>query len=122
VVFPSVAEFDGYIPFDAAGPMAALAAGHTAQLAAAVGLLAWMLAAHLPWKWRVAVWTAAAIYVVVCAGSWVYLGWSRTSETVAAVMIGAAWAALNGAIWTAPRNRPAPETAAPPALAHSLAR
>jgi membrane protein DedA with SNARE-associated domain len=123
VVFPSVAEFDGYIPIDAAGPLATLAAGHTAQLAAAVGLLAWMLAAHLPWKWRVAVWTTASIYVVVCAGSWVYLGWSRISETVAAVMIGTVWAALNGAIWTAPRSRPTPETAPPPpALTHSLAR
>ncbi|WP_433300449.1 VTT domain-containing protein [Actinoplanes sp. CA-030573] len=122
VVFPPVSEFDGYIPFEAAGPIASMAAGHTAQLAAAVGLLAWMLAAHLPWKWRVAVWTGAAIYVTVGAGSWVYLGWSRTSETIAAVLIGAAWAALNGAIWTSPRKRPAPEPVAPaPALADSLA-
>jgi membrane protein DedA with SNARE-associated domain len=104
VVFPSSTEFDGYIPFDAAGPMASLAAGHTAQLAGAIGLLAWMLAGRLPWKWRVAVWTVAAAYVVVCAGSWVYLGWSRTSEAVAAVLIGAAWAVLNAAIWSAPRR------------------
>jgi undecaprenyl-diphosphatase len=104
VVFPSSTEFDGYIPFDAAGPMASLAAGHTAQLAGAIGLLAWMLAGRLPWKWRVAVWTVAAGYVVVCAGSWVYLGWSRTSEAVAAVLIGAAWAVLNAAIWSAPRR------------------
>ncbi|HEX5204627.1 MAG TPA: DedA family protein [Actinoplanes sp.] len=105
VVFPAAGEFDGSIPFDRAGPMATMAAGHTAQLAGAVGLLAWMLAANLPWKWRVTVWTAAAIYVVVFAGSWVYLGWSRTSETVAAVLIGAAWAALNAAIWSGPRAR-----------------
>jgi hypothetical protein len=84
--------------------MASLAAGHTAQLAGAIGLLAWMLAGRLPWKWRVAVWTVAAGYVVVCAGSWVYLGWSRTSEAVAAVLIGAAWAVLNAAIWSAPRR------------------
>jgi membrane protein DedA with SNARE-associated domain len=107
VVFPSPTEFDGHIPFGAAGPMASLAAGHTAQLAGAVGLLAWQLAGRLPWKWRVAVWTAAAAYVVVCAGSWVYLGWSRTSETAAAVLIGAAWAVLNAAIWSAPRPGPA---------------
>ncbi|MEU4239606.1 VTT domain-containing protein [Actinoplanes sp. NPDC026619] len=110
VVFPSVAEFDGYIPFDVAGPMASMAVGHTAQLAGAVGLLAWMLAGHLAWKWRVTVWTVAAIYVVTCAGSWVYLGWSRSSETVAALLIGAAWAALNAAIWSAPGARPAPQT------------
>ncbi|MEV6851868.1 DedA family protein [Actinoplanes sp. NPDC051411] len=107
VVFPSATEFDGHIPFDAAGPMASLAAGHTAQLVGAVGLLAWMLAGRLPWKWRVAVWTVAAVYVVVCAGSWVYLGWSRTSETVAAVLTGVAWAVLNAAIWSAPRRDPA---------------
>ncbi|MFI5890449.1 VTT domain-containing protein [Actinoplanes sp. NPDC051513] len=103
VVFPASSEFGGYIPFDLAGPMATMAAGHTAQLAGAVGLLAWMLTGRLPWKWRVTVWTAAAIYVVVFAGSWVYLGWSRTSETVAAVLIGAAWAALTAAIWSGPR-------------------
>jgi membrane protein DedA with SNARE-associated domain len=103
VVFPSVTEFDGYIPFDVAGPMATMAAGHTAQLAGAAGLLTWMLAARLPRTWQVAIWAAAATYVVVCAGSWVYLGWARTSETVAAVLIGGAWAALNAAIWSGPR-------------------
>ncbi|WP_246607896.1 VTT domain-containing protein [Paractinoplanes toevensis] len=113
VVFPAVSEFDGYIPFDVAGVMASRAAGHTAQLAAAVGLLAWMLAGRLPWKWRVTVWTAAAIYVATCGGAWVYLGWSRMSETVAAVVIGAAWAALNAAIWSAPRVDAAPKAPAP---------
>jgi undecaprenyl-diphosphatase len=106
LVLPSPAEFDGYIPFHAGRAVASLAAGHTAQLVGAVGLLAWMLAGRLPWKWRVAVWTVAASYVVVCAGSWVYLGWSRTSETLAAMLIGAAWAILNAAIWSAPRPTP----------------
>jgi len=110
VVFPSAGEFDGHIPFDLARPMATLAAGHTAQLAGAVGLLGWMLAARLPRKWQIAIWTAAGIYVVVCAGSWVYLGWSRTSETVAAMLIGAAWAALNAAIWSGPRRGRPPTT------------
>jgi len=116
VVFPSAGEFDGYIPFDLAGSVATLAAGHTAQLAGAVGLLGWMLAARLPRRWQMAVWAAAGSYVVVCAGSWVYLGWSRTSETVAAMLIGAAWAALNAAIWSGPRTRrrPAAEEDAPP--------
>jgi membrane protein DedA with SNARE-associated domain len=116
VVFPSVAEFDGYIPFDVAGPMATLAAGHTAQLAGAVGLLGWMLAARLPRTWQIASWTVAGIYVAVCAGSWVYLGWSRTSETVAAVLIGAAWAALNAAIWSGPRTRRLPAANEDPPL------
>jgi undecaprenyl-diphosphatase len=118
VVFPGVGEFDGYIPFDVAGVMASRAVGHTAQLAGAVGLLTWLLAGRLPWKWRVTVWTGAAIYVTTCAGSWVYLGWSRTSEAVAAVLVGATWAALNAAVWSAPHARPAPEaTALEPAAA-----
>jgi undecaprenyl-diphosphatase len=106
VVFPGLSEFDGYIPFDAAGRMASLAAGDTAQLAAALGLLAWLLAGRLPWRWQVTVWTVASIYVVVCAGSWVYLGWSRTSETVGALLVGVAWTVLNAAIWSARESRP----------------
>jgi membrane protein DedA with SNARE-associated domain len=106
VVFPAATEFDGRIPFDAAGLVAARAAGHTAQLVAAVGLLAWLLAAWGPRWWRAAVWAAAGSYAAVCAGCWVYLGWSRLSETVAAVLIGAAWAVLNVAIWSAPAEAP----------------
>jgi len=113
ITFPSIAEFDGSLPpADALGALAGLAAGETAQLAAAVGLLTWLLARRLPWSLRVTAWTAAAIYVTVCAGSWVYLGWSRTSETVTALMLGAAWTALNAAIWSGRRTPPLPENAA----------
>jgi membrane protein DedA with SNARE-associated domain len=102
IAFPSVAEFGGDVPTgDAVGVLAGLAASETAQLVAAVGLLAWLLTRGRPRSLRVAVWTAAAGYVAVCGGSWVYIGWSRTSETVAALLLGAAWAALNGAIWSA---------------------
>jgi hypothetical protein len=76
--------------FSTADLVAAKAAGHTAQLAAAIGLLAWLLAARGPRWWRASVWTAAASSVAVCAGCWVYLGWTRTSEAVTAVLIGAA--------------------------------
>jgi membrane protein DedA with SNARE-associated domain len=101
VVFPSVAEFGGNLPVgDAAPALAAMAAGSTTQLASAVGLLAWLLSRRLPWSWRATVWTVAACYVTVCAGSWVYLGWSRISETVAALAVGVAWTALNAAIWS----------------------
>jgi len=124
VAFPSPTEFDGHLPRGAAGPLASLAAGHSAQLAGAVGLLAWLLAGRLPWKWRVAVWTTAAACVVVCAGSWVYLGWSRTSETLAALLIGALWAVLNAAIWSAPVRAPAvaPERPERVAVAETLRR
>jgi undecaprenyl-diphosphatase len=84
-----------------AGPaLAALASGQCAGLAAVLGLLAWLLSRRLTWPWRVAVGTVAAAVVTVCAGSWVYLGWSRLSETIAALLLGAAWAVLNAAIWS----------------------
>jgi len=111
VVFPPLAEFDGKVPVnDAVAALASMAASDTVQLAAAVGLLAWLLSRQLPWSWRVTVWTGAAVYVTVCAGSWVYLGWSRTSETVAALIVGVAWTALNAAIWSG-RDEPAGTTA-----------
>ncbi|GIE89860.1 DedA family protein [Actinoplanes regularis] len=110
LVFPAPSEFDGPLPPDAfATVLAGLSAGATAQVAAAAGLLAWLLAEDLSWRWRVTVWTTAAVLVAVCAGSWIYLGWSRTSETVAAIVLGVSWAALNAAIWSArARTRPAP--------------
>jgi membrane protein DedA with SNARE-associated domain len=118
LMFPSVTEFGGAVPTsDAAGALAGLAASETAQLAAAVGLLTWLLVRRLPWSLRVTAWTAAAVYVSVCAGSWIYLGWSRTSEMVAALMLGAAWTALNAAIWSTRRTGgadTAPESPAVP--------
>jgi membrane protein DedA with SNARE-associated domain len=101
VTFPEPGEFHGWLPLDApAIALATMSAGQTAQVAAAAGLLAWLITRGLPWRWQVATWTLAAGLVTVCAGSWIYLGWSRTSETVAAVVLGAAWAALNAAIWS----------------------
>ncbi|MEU4420201.1 DedA family protein [Actinoplanes sp. NPDC024001] len=109
LVFPAPAEFDGPVPLDAAAmALATMSAGQTAQVAAAAGLLAWLVARGLPWRWQVAVWTVAAIGTVVCAGSWIYLGWSRTSETVAALMLGAAWAAVNAAVWSGREDRRRP--------------
>ncbi|MBB2946904.1 undecaprenyl-diphosphatase [Actinoplanes lutulentus] len=106
LVFPTVDEFDGWVPVDAAAmALATMSAGQTAQVAAASGLLAWLVARGLPWKWQAAVWTSAGTLAVLCAGSWVYLGWSRISETVAAVMLGAAWAALNAAMWSGRTSR-----------------
>ncbi|AEV83259.1 hypothetical protein ACWT_2237 [Actinoplanes sp. SE50] len=103
IVFPSPTEFDGGgLPLDTAPSiLAGMAAGSTAQTAAAIGLLAWLLTDNLRWGWQVTVWTVAAGTLTTAAGCWVYLGWGRLSETVAAVVIGAAWAALNAAIWTA---------------------
>lgn len=115
VAFPDLAEFDGNLPpVEALGALAGHAATETAQLAAATGLLTWLLVRRLPWSWRVTGWTVAAGYLTVCAGSWTYLGWSRTSETVAALLLGAAWTALNAAIWSA---RPAPGGGGQPARA-----
>jgi len=122
VAFPSLTEFGGDLPTaDALGALAGYAATETAQLAAAVGLLTWLLVRRLPWGLRVTGWTTAAVYVSVCAGSWTYLGWSRTSETVAALVLGAAWTALNAAIWS---TRPTPGNEPPnqPEPAHDGTR
>ncbi|WP_250001513.1 DedA family protein [Actinoplanes sp. M2I2] len=118
VIFPSAFEYGGPMPLvvrgtgetlgDAGPALAALASGRCAQLAAVVGLLAWLLARRLTWPRRVAVTTVAAAVLTVCAGSWVYLGWSSLSETIAAVLLGVAWAVLNGAIWASRRPLPAP--------------
>ncbi|MBM2619031.1 VTT domain-containing protein [Actinoplanes sp. LDG1-06] len=98
--FPSAAEYDGPLPLAEAGPaLASLASVQTAQLAAVVGLLAWLVSRRLTWPQRVTVGTLAAAGLVLCSGSWVYLGWSRLSETIAAVLLGGAWAVLNAAIW-----------------------
>lgn len=107
LLFPTIVEFDGPLPTGEAAPaLASLAAGATAQLAAVVGLLAWLLARRLSWPWKVTVGTVAAAGLAVCAGSWVYLGWSHLSETIAALLLGVAWAVLNTAIW-ASRTAPA---------------
>ncbi|MGK5680645.1 DedA family protein [Actinoplanes sp. URMC 104] len=107
VVLPSAAEYDGPLPLAGAGAApAGLATAQTAQLAVLAGLLAWQLGRRLAWPHRVAVGTAAAALLTVCAGSWVYLGWSRLSETIAAVLLGGAWAVLNGAVWQARSTRP----------------
>ncbi|WP_203759077.1 hypothetical protein, partial [Actinoplanes octamycinicus] len=115
LVFPSPVEFDGPVPLDAAAAaLADMSAAATVQTAAALGLLAWLLSHGLPWKWQVTVWTSASVVIVTGAGCWVYLGWGRLSETVAAVLLGAAWAALNAAIWSS-RTTPAPTPTAPAA-------
>ncbi|MEV4345315.1 DedA family protein [Actinoplanes sp. NPDC049596] len=102
LVFPSPGEFDGPLPSaDAGSALATLAAAETACLAAVAGLLTWLIVQRVAGRRAQAtLWTVAAIVVTVCAGSWVYLGWSRLSETVAAVVLGVSWAALNAGIWS----------------------
>ncbi|MEU8244356.1 DedA family protein [Actinoplanes missouriensis] len=115
LVFPTPEEFGGVLPLDSAAvALATMSAGQTAQVAAAAGLLAWLVARGLPWRWKVTVWTVAAAIVVFCAGSWIYLGWSRISETAAAVVLGVAWAALNASIWSGGASRPSPIPAPAP--------
>ncbi|MBU2667388.1 VTT domain-containing protein [Actinoplanes bogorensis] len=108
VFFPSAAEYDGPLPLAEAAPaLADLASVQTAQLAAVAGLLVWLLTRRLTWPQRVTVGVLAAAAVIMCAGSWVYLGWSNLSETIAALLLGVAWAVLNAAIWAARTPAPA---------------
>ncbi|GAA0229126.1 DedA family protein [Cryptosporangium japonicum] len=46
-------------------------------------------------------WTLGAVAVVVLAAGRIYLGWGSVSSTVAALLIGAAWAGVFAAAWTA---------------------
>ncbi|NMO54879.1 DedA family protein [Actinoplanes sp. TBRC 11911] len=119
VFFPPVTEFDGPLPVAAGARLAQLAGGSVAPLAAACGLLAWLIGRHLPRSLRTVVWAAAVTLATVSAGSWVYLGWSRLSETIAALLLGAAWAALNAAIWSGRLDR---EDPAGPAVAALVRR
>jgi membrane protein DedA with SNARE-associated domain len=119
VFFPPVTEFDGPLPVGAGARLAQLAGGSVAPLAAACGLLAWLIGRHLARPLRVVVWAAAVAVATVSAGSWVYLGWSRLSETIAALLLGAAWAAANAAIWS---GRVDGEATAGPAVAALLRR
>nr|WP_296069716.1 DedA family protein [uncultured Actinoplanes sp.] len=105
LVFPSLAEFDGDLPAEAGHVLAQVAGGSVAQLAAVVGLLVWLLSRRLTPSWRAVLWCAAGTLVAVSAGSWVYLGWSRLSETIAALLLGLAWAAMNAAIWSGRLDR-----------------
>jgi membrane protein DedA with SNARE-associated domain len=121
VVFPPIAEYGGPLPTaEDFGVMATMAATHTAKLTAAVGLLVWLLTQRLRWSFAVAGWTVGAVTIAVISGSWVYLGWSRVSETVAAILLGLAWTTFNAAIWSGspprPPTPPAPPAPAPPAL------
>jgi membrane protein DedA with SNARE-associated domain len=105
LIFPPVAEFDGPLPAAAGSALAQAAGASVAPLAAACGLVGWLL-----WRWlsgplRMIACAALATVVTVSAGSWVYLGWSRLSETIAALLLGAAWAAVNAAIWSGRLDR-----------------
>ncbi|WP_250028781.1 DedA family protein [Paractinoplanes maris] len=109
VILPSAFEYDGPMPHllrgagDAGPALAALASGQVAQLTAVIGLLTWLLSRRLTWPRRVTVGTVAAAVLTVCAGSWVYLGWSSLSETIAALLLGVAWAVFNAALWSSRR-------------------
>ncbi|GGN90415.1 hypothetical protein GCM10010112_75780 [Actinoplanes lobatus] len=117
IPFPPAGELDGSLPLDAQViAVHSMPAGQTAQVAAAAGLLAWLAVRGLPWKWRVTVWTLATGYTLVCAGSWVYLNWSDTSVTVAAVVLGVAWAAVNAAVWSSRTDGGTPEPRPEPAV------
>ncbi|MCO8273600.1 DedA family protein [Actinoplanes sp. TRM 88003] len=114
VLFPSAFEYDGPMPLvvrgagaalgDAGPALAALASGQVAMLAAVAGLLTWLLTRRLTWPRRVAVGTVAAAVLTVCAGSWVYLGWASLSSTIAALLLGVAWAVFNAAVWSSRRQ------------------
>lgn len=68
----------------------------------------WLLTQRLRWSFAVTGWTVGAMTIAVISGSWVCLGWSRVSETVAAILLGVAWTAFNAAIWASSPPAPPP--------------
>ncbi|OLT18582.1 hypothetical protein BJF78_00060 [Pseudonocardia sp. CNS-139] len=82
-----------------------LPSGHATMAVAVVGsLVALAWAARGPAA-RVAMVTAAAAWAAAVGGSRVYLGVHWFSDVVAGWLVGAAWLAVCGAVWS--RYRPA---------------
>lgn len=78
----------------------------------AIALAVWTVARkRRPGPRRAAVWTLGAVAVLVLAAGRIYLGWGSVSSTVAALLIGVAWAGVFAAAWAA--NAPARGAAAP---------
>jgi len=90
---------------------------------ASVGLLAWMASRRRSWSRAVAVWTVAAVVVLLVTAARLYLRGNWPSEAAASVLLGAVWTGVIVATWRswerAPERReePADEEAAPAAEA-----
>jgi undecaprenyl-diphosphatase len=104
-------------------PGYAFPSGHSAQAAATYATLAYLLSARLRrWRPQVAVWTVAALIVVLVGFSRLYLGAHWLTDVLGGYALGAAWTALvitttvtiRHAQATAPPATP-PQPTAPPA-------
>jgi undecaprenyl-diphosphatase len=98
----------GALVMDAAG--FAFPSGHATQAMAVYGLLAVLVSRHVgTWTRAVAVWTAAAVIVVLVGFSRLYLGVSWITDVVAGYALGALWlvavVATTGAVRRLQRTR-----------------
>src|SRR5204862_5674237 len=95
-------------------PVGTLLQSETAVVTASFGMLAWLVTRLLSWRgarprsraaqslaWAraVAVWTAAAVGVLLVVAARLYLGWSRPSAAVASVLLGALWDVIFIVAW-----------------------
>ncbi|MBV1852418.1 phosphatase PAP2 family protein [Catellatospora tritici] len=69
----------------------AFPSGHTAQAAAAYGLLALLISLRVRGRARVAVWLGAGLVVLLVAFSRVYLGVHWLTDVIGGAALGAAW-------------------------------
>ena len=73
---------------------AAFPSGHATQSAAFYAMLAIVLGAGLSFRRRVAVWTAAALVVLIVGASRIYLGAHWLTDVLAGYALGACWVAI----------------------------
>jgi undecaprenyl-diphosphatase len=66
---------------------------------ASVGLLAWMASRRRSWSRAVAVWTMAAVVVMLVTAARLYLRGNWPSEAAVSVLLGAVWTAVIIATW-----------------------
>jgi undecaprenyl-diphosphatase len=73
---------------------AAFPSGHATQSAAFYAMLAIVLSARLSIRWRAALWSAAALVVLIVGASRIYLGAHWLTDVLAGYALGAAWVAI----------------------------
>lgn len=91
--------------------------GEHAVVVAGIGMATWLVSYRRGRTGRAVAWTVAAVVVLVLTAARLYVGWSRPSNTVAALLLGVLWAtAVIGAWHSSSRlnSGPPPEPVADP--------
>jgi membrane protein DedA with SNARE-associated domain len=81
------------------GPNPGFFPNQTAVVCASLGMLAWLLGRRFGWGAGAAAWTGAAGGAILVGAARMYLGWSRPSQTVAAMLLGGLWVLVFVVAW-----------------------